>query len=184
MPAALWLPFQISIETGLRVGDVVALKASAVKSDGIHFKAQKTGKKGVAKISAALRRALPKGSGYLFPSPRDPSQHITRQALWGRVKRAAKSAGVDLDGVSPHSFRKSFAVELYKDKGFAAVQSALQHANAATTELYAFSDFTAVENADAPLTRGDLPLIVRMVLEAIGDRLLPIEKEAKKRRGN
>ena len=64
--------------------------------------------------------------------------------------------------------RKVFAVELYREKGFQAVQEALQHSFAATTEIYSFADWDTGKNADLPLTRRDLKLIVKMVLEALG----------------
>ncbi len=180
---AEWLPIWLALETGLRVGDVVALKVSSVKGDGIHYRAQKTGKKGIARISAQLRAALPKKGTYLFPSPSRAGKHITRQCVWARVKAAAKRAGMSLEGVSPHAFRKVFAVELYRDKGFQAVQQALQHANAATTEIYSFADWNTGENADLPLKRKDLRLIVKMCLEALSSAE-GFEKESKKRGGD
>lgn len=46
-----FLPLALSLETGLRVGDIVGLKVSSVKPDGIHYTAQKTKK-------AELRKSL------------------------------------------------------------------------------------------------------------------------------
>lgn len=177
-----WLPLWVSLETGIRVGDVVALKCGAVRYDGIHFTAQKTGKRGLAPISEDLRRALRRGKAgeWLFPSPYKADRHLTRQAVWERIKRGAKVAGVDLEGVSPHALRKSFAVELYREKGFKAVQAALQHRNAATTEIYSFADWSTGENADKPLCRRDLQLVVKMVLEALGG--CTFEKESRPRK--
>ena len=85
------------------------------------------------------------------------------------MKKAAERAGVESEGTSPHSLRKVFAVELYREKGFSAVKEALQHANAATTEIYSFADWNTGENANLPLVRRDLQLVVRMVLEALGE---------------
>ena len=177
MNADAWVPLWLSVETGLRIGDVVTLKVTDVKADGLHYKAQKTKKRGVASISAELRRRLPKRGKWLFPSPYKAGEHITRQCVWSRIKAAAKRSGVDPEGVSPHSMRKIFAVELYRAKGFDAVREALQHANAATTEIYSFADWNTGENADKPLTRRDLRLIVQMVLEAVGDELKLLKKE-------
>lgn len=164
-----FLPLLLSLETGLRVGDIVALEVSSVKEDGIHYTAEKTGKKGIAKISATTRKRLNKRGKWLFPSPYKKGKHITRQAVWARIKTAGKRAGVDLDGLSPHAMRKVFAVELYRQKGFKAVQEALQHNYASTTEIYTFADWNTGENADLPLKRKDLQLIVKMVLEALGE---------------
>ena len=163
-----FLPLLVSLETGLRVGDVVALQRKDVKPDGIHYKAKKTGKKGIAKISNNLRRKLNTKGKWLFPSPYKVGEHITRQAVWSRIKKAGEKCNVDLDGLSPHSMRKVFAVELYRKKGFKAVQEALQHNYASNTEIYAFSDWCTGENANVPLQRKDLQLIVKMVLEALG----------------
>ncbi len=163
-----FLPLALSLETGLRVGDVVSLKVADVKRDGIHYVAQKTGKRGVAKLSPELRRSLPKVGKWLFPSPYKKGKHITRQAVWARVKSAGKKIEAELSGLSPHSMRKVFAVELYREKGFKAVQEALQHSYSSTTELYSFADWDTGENADVPLTRRDLQLIIKMVLEALG----------------
>jgi hypothetical protein len=60
-------------------------------------------------------------------------------------------------------------VELYREKGFKAVKEALQHNNSATTEIYSFADWNTGKNADLPLKRRDLQLIVKMVLEALGE---------------
>lgn len=177
-----WLPLWVSLETGLRIGDVVKLRRQNLQADGLHYKAQKTGKNGVAKVSAALRRELSARRGkWLFPSPYKAGKHITRQCAWARIKAACKRAGIETEGVSPHSLRKVFAVELYREKGFRAVQEALQHRNAATTEIYSFADWSTGESAFLPLQRKDLQLIVKMVLEALGESH-QLDKESKPRR--
>ena len=175
-----WLPLWVSLETGLRIGDVVKLRKQNLQADGLHYKAQKTGKNGVAKISAELRRELAKKRGkWLFPSPYKAGKHITRQCAWARIKAACKRAGVEPDGVSPHSLRKVFAVELYREKGFKAVQEALQHNSGATTEIYSFADWNTGTNSELPLKRKDLQLIVKMVIEAFGDSFV-VKKENKR----
>lgn len=178
--AEAWLPLWVSLETGLRIGDVVKLRKANLKPDGLHYKAQKTGKNGVASISAALRRELSAQRGkWLFPSPYKAGEHITRQCAWARIKAACKRAGIEPEGVSPHSLRKVFAVELYRDKGFKAVKEALQHNSAATTEIYSFADWNTGENSELPLRRKDMALLVKMVIEALGDGYR-VEKEHKR----
>jgi integrase len=177
-----WLPLWVSLETGLRIGDVVKLRRQNLQADGLHYQAQKTGKRGVAKISADLRKVLANKRGkWLFPSPYKQGKHITRQCAWARVKKAAELAGLEADGVSPHSLRKVFAVELYREKGFKAVQEALQHSSAATTEIYSFADWSTGENADKPLCRKDLQLIVQMVIEALGESREMVKENRGKR---
>lgn len=178
-----WLPLWVSLETGLRVGDVVKLKLKDLKPDGLHYVAEKTGKKGVASVSQSLRKALQGRRGkYIFPSYKTPEKHLSRQAVWSRIKRAGERSGLDLEGVSPHAMRKAFAVELYRKKGFNVVKEALQHTNSATTEIYSFADWDTGENANLPLQRRDLRLIVRMVLEALGESYT-MPKESTKKKG-
>lgn len=178
MTSEEWLPLWVSLETGLRIGDVVELKNSALKNDGLHYVAKKTNKKGVAPITQELRKELKRRDGkYIFPSSKGNTKHLTRQAVWQRIKRAGKRIGIDLEGVSPHAMRKIFAVELYREKGFKAVQQALQHSNAATTEIYSFADWNTGENANLPLRRKDLQLIIKMCIEALGDGY-NLQKEA------
>lgn len=68
-----------------------------------------------------------------------------------------------MEGVSPHSFRKCFAVDVYHRDGIKAVQEALQHARMDVTEIYALSDWMTGEEADKPLLRQDIVLIARAV---------------------
>lgn len=177
-----WLPLWVALETGLRVGDVVKLRRENLKADGLHYKAQKTRKNGVARISDRLRKALSVRRGkWFFPSPYKAGKHITRQCVWARVKRACERGQLPPEGISPHSMRKAFAVELYREKGFRAVQEALQHANCATTEIYSFADWSTGENAELPLKRKDLQLLVKLVLEALGDVNAEGKRPSKKR---
>lgn len=169
-----WLALWIASETGLRVGDIVSLKKSQIGAHAINFRAQKTGKEGIAHISAELRRAILASftaSEWVFPMKKDPARHITRQAVWARVKAACKRAGIDPEGIGPHSFRKHFAVELFKRSGLKATQTALQHDRAVTTELYALSDFSTGTNAEKPLLRRDLPFLVEIISAALRSRV-------------
>lgn len=179
-----WLPLWVSLETGLRIGDVVKLRKANLQPDGLHYKAQKTGKNGVARISADLRRELTAKRGkWLFPSPYKAGNHITRQCAWARIKAACERAGVEPKGVSPHSLRKVFAVELYREKGFKAVKEALQHNSSATTEIYSFADWNTGKNSELPLQRKDLALVVKMVIEALGDGY-KVERETRTKKGS
>lgn len=177
-----WLPLWVALETGLRVGDVVKLRRVNLKADGLHYKAQKTRKNGVARISGQLRKILATRRGkWFFPSPYKAGKHITRQCVWARIKRACERGQLPPEGISPHSLRKVFAVELYREKGFRAVQEALQHANCATTEIYSFADWSTGECAELPLKRKDLQLIVKLVLESLGDVGALSKQPSKKR---
>lgn len=175
LTAHRWLPFQVALETGMRIGDVLSLRWEDVRGSTITFKAQKTGKLGKAAVSPEtaewLRRARRRrGSEWVFPSPRKPGAHLTRQAAWKWFKAAAEAAGLEVAGVSPHSLRKVFAVALCKAEGLEAAQAALQHSSADVTSLYAFSDWMSGENVDLPLTRGDLPRLAQVVSQMVRQR--------------
>lgn len=170
-----WLPFAISLETGLRVGDVVKLTWDEIHGARIDFVAEKTGKRGVVYVSRVTELKLGElrrysRSGWVFPSPHDPCSHITRQALWKRLKVACRRLGVNDAGISPHAMRKVCGVRTYHEKGIAAAREQLQHKDTATTEIYTLSDWLTGENATLPLKRGDLLQIVRMVLDHLGEK--------------
>lgn len=165
-----WLPFWIALETGLRVGDVAKLRWTEISGNTIRFVAQKTGKAGTAVISDDLRRALQaarhsRRGEWVFPSPRKCGDHVTRQSLWGKLKRACARAGVNPEGFSPHSFRKVYGVREYRRHGIGAVQAGLQHSDISTTEIYALADWLTEENADKPLLRSDMARIVRYIAD-------------------
>ena len=165
-----WLPFAVALETGLRIGDIVSLPASALSGRTLKYRAAKTGKEGSARLTAELCRKLKAGKNekWLFPSPyRNGETHLTRQAAWARIKTAAKRAHLSPQGVSPHSLRKVFAVQLCAKQGIGAVQKALQHSRVDVTEIYALSDFLTPENSGKPLARGDIPMILQLAVDAV-----------------
>ena len=162
-----WLPFALALETGLRIGDVAKIRWDDLTGRRLDFVAKKTGKRGTAQLSAELLQQLEsvRVGSWLFPAPRDSSRHISRQLLWKRLKNASAAVGIPLDGASPHSLRKVFAVREYKAHGMAAAQARLQHTDISTTELYTLSDWLTGENADKPLLRSDLPRILHYIEE-------------------
>lgn len=137
------LALRVSLETGLRIDDVLSLRASQIVRRTICGTAEKTGKPYRKTISADLAKRLaaltPNKGGYIFPHRLDPKKHRTRQAVWGNMKKAAALMGVKLNA-APHSARKTYAVELFKDKGLEQTQKELQHDRLSTTMIYAFSD--------------------------------------------
>ena len=75
-------------------------------------------------------------SVWLFPT-RQGTQLSTRY-IRQMVKRVARRAGVsEVERVSPHSLRHSFATNLYAEtKNLLLVQKALGHAYVSTTQIY------------------------------------------------
>lgn len=133
------LALRTSLETGLRIGDVLSLKPENIKGRTIYCVAQKTGKQVKKAISADLCNRLMQISGeaWVFTG-RNGVDHKTRGALWKDVKKASKELGFNVN-VGCHSARKTFAVELFRTEGINAVQKELQHDNLETTLLYVFA---------------------------------------------
>ncbi len=134
------LAMKVSLETGLRIGDVLHLRPEDIRERHIEIIAQKTGKAVKKPISADLSKRLSQicGARWVFEG-RSGSEPKTRAAVWKDVKKACKLLGIECN-VGCHSARKTYAVELYNEKGIAAVQKELQHDNLETTMLYAFAN--------------------------------------------
>ena len=136
------LVMRVCLHTGLRVGDVLALKVGQI---GRRFwlSERKTGKRRMVGLSDRLIDALKSsasGSVWCFPHRLDNRRHRTRQSVWADVKRAAKAFRLP-QNVAPHSARKVYAVDLMAKYGdIAKVKKALNHKYDSTTVLYAMAD--------------------------------------------
>ena len=134
------LVMRTALHTGLRVGDVLALKPQQLKP---HFwvTEQKTGKARQVGLPEPLLSDLKNHAGehWVFPG-RNPLKHHTRQAVWKDVKRAAAAFRIP-QNVAPHSFRKVYAVDLLKKYGdIDRVRRALNHRSETITMIYALAD--------------------------------------------
>ena len=134
------LVIRTALQTGLRVGDVLALKPERLKP---HFwvTEQKTGKARQVGLPEPLLSDLKNHAGevWVFPG-RNPRKHHTRQAVWKDVKRAAQAFRLP-QNVAPHSFRKVYAVDLLKKYGdIDRVRRALNHGSKTVTTIYAMAD--------------------------------------------
>lgn len=134
------LVMRTALQTGLRVGDVLALTPDRLKP---HFwvTEQKTGKRRQVGLPEPLLSDLKKHAGkqWVFPG-RNPAKHHTRQAVWKDVKRAAQAFRLK-QNVGPHSARKVYAVDLMKRYGdIERVRRALNHSSESVTLIYAMAD--------------------------------------------
>lgn len=134
------LVIRTALHTGLRIGDVLALKPDRLKP---HFwvTEQKTGKPRQVGLPEPLLSDLKKNAGkhWVFPG-RDSRKHHTRQAVWKDVKRAARAFRFP-QNVAPHSFRKVYAVDLMQKYGdIDRVRRALNHSSETITMIYALAD--------------------------------------------
>ena len=136
------LVFTILWETGIRLGECLALKASDILPGQLRIQIEKRRKpvEGLVGISPFLEQRLrdyaarSKGSR-LFP--------YTRAAAWLAVKRATKKAGI-LHNVYCHMFRHGFGHRLANMPSLGKtplehlriVQEMMHHAQMRSTEVY------------------------------------------------
>lgn len=130
---------RVSLHTGLRVSDVLALKTAQL-APRFWVTESKTGKRKMVGLPASLLADIKAQAGpvWAFPSPRTGG-HRTRQTVWKDVKRAAAAMRLS-QNVAPHSFRKVYAVDLLEKYGdIEKVRRALNHGSYATTMIYAMA---------------------------------------------
>lgn len=142
------LVMRVAMHTGLRIGDVLALKTAEL-APKMWITEAKTGKRRQIGLPKKMLDELKKYSGdvWVFPNRLDPMKHRTRQAVWKDVKRAAKAFRFK-QNVAPHSFRKLYAVKLLdKYHDLERVRRALNHSEASTTMIYALADKLLSNNA-------------------------------------
>lgn len=135
------LVMRVILHTGLRIGDVLRLRPADL-SPHMWITEEKTGKRRMVGLPASLLSDLLDSSGehWVFPSPKDPEKHRTRQAVWTDVKRAARLFRLP-QNVGTHSARKVYAVQLLRKYGdIERVRKNLKHRYESTTLIYAAAD--------------------------------------------
>lgn len=137
------LALEVSLNTGLRIGDVLALRSDCLSRERFTVREAKTGKARRIRLPAELREELQgiAGSYYVFPGRNDPQKPRTRQAVYKDLKRAQALLRVKNSQISPHSARKIYAVKaLGKYGSLKKVQALLNHSTEAVTAIYAMAD--------------------------------------------
>lgn len=141
------LALEVSLATGLRIGDVLALKTKQLEKQRFTVKEEKTGKGKRVYLPEKLWKQLRLQAGrcYVFESRCDPWKHRTRAAVYKDIKRVSRLYRLDgkkiKGSISPHTARKIYAVsEFHKSGNLKKVQQLLNHSSEAVTMIYALAD--------------------------------------------
>ena len=138
-----FLFFEMGINTGLRVSDILKLKVSDVKDKYyIEIKEQKTGKTKKFRINDVLKSELEsylegkKDNDYIFESRRTRGIPLERTRAYCILNQAAEAAGVKFK-IGTHTMRKTFGFHFYqKTKDIALLQELFNHASPSVTLRY------------------------------------------------
>ncbi len=135
---------------GCRVGDVLNMRTSDLRTRRWSYREEKTGKRRIVTLSQSERAACLQIAGkiYVFEHRLDRTRHRTRQAVWKNIHKAAEYVG--LKGVGTHTARKIYAVSL-RDRGYSVstIQQRLNHSDEFVTAIYAYADYYSQKiNAD------------------------------------
>lgn len=146
------LACRVSLATGLRIGDVLALRTTALEKETCTITESKTGKRKKIQLPRSLRLAVLSYAGkvWAFPGRLSEEKHRTRQAVYKDIQRAA--AALRISGtIGPHTMRKTYAVRKYAACGdIRKVQRLLQHSSEAVTMLYALADVVSAPSEGVP----------------------------------
>jgi integrase/recombinase XerD len=135
--------------TGLRVSELMALPAQAIRPSTLMLNIRgKGGKERLVPLTDAAKAAVARWRGFLaevddskqspwlFPAE-SASGYLARQVFARDLKTLAGRAGVGIDRVSPHVLRHAFASHLLQNGAdLRVVQQLLGHADVATTQIY------------------------------------------------
>lgn len=143
------LIFDICIETGTRIDDVLDLRCWQIHDNKITVLESKTNKIRSVTISEDLYERL-RGSvkgkhnlSFVFRGKGNPKQRkkVNRSTFWRHMVEAAHQCGYKTENYTPHSLRKVYAVRQFqKTRSLEAVRKDLGHKHLSTTMLYAWSD--------------------------------------------
>lgn len=138
-----YIMFTIGINSGLRISDILTLKASSVSESHVNIVEKKTSKPKRFLINDILRLELDRyvaehklnTDDYLIQSRKGINKPITRVQAYRVLNDTAKLLGIP--EVGTHTLRKTFGYWHYKQyKDVALLQELLNHSSPSVTLRY------------------------------------------------
>ena len=141
--------FTLGINSGLRVGDLLALRVSDVLdergklAERISVREQKTGKRKDFPLGPSAQKALReyldahalRPDAPLFPS-RKGGTPLDRRTAWRIMSDAAKAVGIT-ESIGTHTLRKTFGYHAYQmGMDITRIQKLLNHSSPGVTLAY------------------------------------------------
>ena len=150
--------FMTAYSAGLRVSEVVSLRATDIDSKRMVIRVQQSkgrkdryvmlSKRLLLVLREYLKAARPKD--YLFPG-RSPGRHLTTKSVWSACKQAAHRAGITKN-IYTHTMWHSFATHLLENgTDLRTIQILLGHRNLNTTAIYTHVLRKHIESTPSPL---------------------------------
>lgn len=136
------LYIMVAVNTGLRIGDILKLKFSDLKSDTLKLTEQKTGKKREIRLNERIRKALDafgdNGDGFVFRSQKGGV--YARQSINVLLKEEFAKEAKKLN-ISSHSLRKAMGRKVFENNGesekaLTYLSELFNHASPAVTRKY------------------------------------------------
>ena len=138
-----YLFFEVGINTGLRVSDILTLKVSDVRDKFyIEIREQKTGKGKKFRLNDTVKTELEnfisgkKDNDFIFESRRSRGVPLERTRAYCILNNAAAAAGLKIK-IGTHTMRKTFGFHFYqKTKDIALLQELFNHSSPSVTLRY------------------------------------------------
>lgn len=143
----MFLLFEIGINTGLRISDIVRLRKKHVCGDWIETVEQKTGKRTRIPLNTQIRQIIQDRcrdmdmEDLLFPSrvtigDRTVQMPMTRRTAYNDIRQIAEMFGLG-DHIGCHTMRKTFGYWHYKkNKDLELLREWFNHTSQAVTRRY------------------------------------------------
>lgn len=147
----MFLLFELGINTGLRISDLVNLRVENVQGESITTREQKTGKETMLPLNANIRGIIQdrtrgkQPDALLFPSQKKTGdgkeKPITTRTAWNDMRIIAKRYGLG-SRIGCHTLRKTFGYWHYREnKNLELLRQWFNHANPNVTLRYIGMDY-------------------------------------------